>query len=163
MSSEVQFTLTEMLRESGRVLEAAEQGHDVLLKRRDGADMVLVEASREEGIRDGLKTAASLLLAVLSTGPASEALKDRAVDLMPWLAVLPDEYRVQFLREFARAAAAAVDSGEFTHLSAFSRDWRATAQLYANPATRSWLMNPPELDQKYIASQLHARPGHASG
>src|SRR5689334_19861949 len=143
MSSEVQFTLTEMLRESGKVLEAAEQGHDVLLKRRDGADMVLVEASREEGIRDGLKTAAALVLAVLGTDPASEALKERAVDLMPWLGIFPDEYQVQFLREFARAAAAAVDSGEFTHLSAFSRDWRATAQLYANPATRSWLMSPP--------------------
>ncbi len=140
---------SDIVRRSGEVLKVSESGQDVLLQRRDGADLMLVPAEREEGIRDSLRTAASLLLAGLEGDAARKALTAKAPGTLPWLRLLPVEWHAQFLREFAETAQAAVDTGAFGALGQLERSWNVTARLYAEPVMREWLLEPIDINPEY--------------
>jgi hypothetical protein len=58
----VEHTLSHMLRNSGDVIAEAEH-QDVVLRRRDGADLYLGLRSREESVRSALGVLARLLVA----------------------------------------------------------------------------------------------------
>jgi hypothetical protein len=58
----VEHTLSHMLRSSGDVIAEAEH-QDVVLRRRDGADLSLSLHSREESVRSALGVLARLLVA----------------------------------------------------------------------------------------------------
>lgn len=158
MEEPVEFTLTEMLRESGKVLNAVELSSEVLLRRRDGADVLLVEADHERAIRHSLRTAAAVASASLE-GPI-EAVLERIVDRLPWIYYLPIEQKIEFLREFGREAAAAADTNVFVRLSQLERDWETSAHLYAAPGMREWLTGAMKIDEGFgrenLAAEQHA-------
>ncbi len=105
---------------------------DVLLERRDGDDLLLVDAGRERDTRAALAT----LAAVISALP-DEALHTAAepvAALAPWSSPLPPHERVVMLREIAQTARAGSDLDDLAPLGQLLREWRSTAEVHANPA-----------------------------
>ncbi len=137
MTSSVAFTITEMLRQTSTVLNAVEQSSEVLLRRRDGADVLLVEASRERAMRHSLHTAAVIASAAIES--SIEVVSEHIVDRLPWIHYLPSEQRIEFLRKFAHEAADAAETHQFARLAQLERDWETSALLYTTPGVREWL------------------------
>lgn len=122
-------TFSNMLRESGKILREVELG-DVLLRRRDGADVLLVRADREEGVREALGATAQLVSLL-----PDEILRERVVALtgkMPWLRFLPDEDRLTFVRELVHTAEACLAVGVFDPMGQLIHEWRNTAAAWAD-------------------------------
>jgi len=144
------FNFSSLLRQSGKVLKEIEQGYDVLLERRDGADMILTEASKEVGMRESLQTAARLITATLGQPDTEHAILERTVEQLPWLGFLPEENRLEFLREFAQTAAGVVETGAVEPLVRLEQDWMASARIYSDPKTRSVFMGPVKVEREYL-------------
>lgn len=135
--STIERNLTEMLRSSGDVLREAEH-HDVVLRRRDGADMMLVELDRERAIRRSLGDAARIIV-MMSDAPSEEQVIDLLPRALPWAEFLSRADRQAFLHDFVRTAAACIDADVFEPLAQLDREWRATAAVHADPALRAEL------------------------
>ena len=63
----------------------------------------------------------------------------------PWTEYLPDEERTQFVEEFARELAAAASVGDFKPVAQFLHEWKATAEVYADPELLRLLSGPTEV------------------
>jgi hypothetical protein len=143
-------TFSAMLRESGEVLREVEEG-DVLLHRRDGADVMLVRADREAGVRESLSATAQLVSLL-----PDEVLRERVEALthkMPWLRFLPDEDRLTFVRELVQTAEACAAVGVFDPMGQLIHEWRDTAAVWASPGAVDSLRRPADTDE------LVPRPG----
>jgi hypothetical protein len=142
----IERTLTEMLRESGDVLREAEH-QDVVLRRRDGADVMLVDLERETGLRQSLADAARI---IGSLHGSDDALLKNVIAALPsaiaWTQFLPEAERLTFLKEFSATAAACYDAQVFEPLSQLDREWRATAAVYADPRLAAVLTEGAEDD-----------------
>ena len=142
----IERNLTDMLRSSGEVLREAES-QDVVLRRRDGADVMLVDLEREEGLRQTLADAARI---IASLGSAPGMFVGRMVDnlpaAIPWTTFLPVDERLTFLQEFAATATACIEAEVFGPLAQLSREWRATAAVYAEPKLAAVLLATPGED-----------------
>ncbi len=142
----IERTLTDMLRSSGDVLREAEH-QDVVLRRRDGADVMLVDFEREQGLRQTLAAAARIIAGLDGSG---EQVLERFVAVLPdaiaWTRFLPEEDRLSFLREFAATAAACVDADVFEPLTQLNNEWRATAAVHADPQLAAVLREPGQDD-----------------
>lgn len=131
MPKQVTRPFTAILKKSGDILElAADQ--DVLLKRRDGADMLLVEAERESGLRDGFAVAASVIAAAIADKVSADLVVTRLETAVPWTEPLPVAARHQLLRDFANGGSAAFATGDFTSLARLLDEWRETARIYGD-------------------------------
>jgi hypothetical protein len=137
MNGFVEGTLSEFLQESGKFLAYLEAGRDVLLRRRSKPSLILTDARREQLLRDALRTAARLTLAALGDHPEDNPdLVERVADRIHWLGKLPGDERREFLRDFARTAAAAVETGGLAGLDPLLRleeGWEVAAEAYLNP------------------------------
>lgn len=129
----IERNLTDMLRSSGEVLREAEH-QDVVLRRRDGADVMLVDLEREQGLRRGFADA-TRLLAGFEKAPEAffESIAKDLPNAIAWTAFLPSEDRLAFLHEFVATAAACVDVDVFGPLAQLNNEWRATAAVHADP------------------------------
>lgn len=109
-------TLSEFLQHSGRVLPALEEG-EIVLRRRDGEDLVLMKASQ----REALYTLSRAFLALIG----DEA--DAATAVLPWLRLLTPEDRRVCQQELRDIAAVALNTGGVGRLAECLRTWEATA------------------------------------
>jgi hypothetical protein len=130
---------SDLLRHPKAVTEDVEEG-DVLLRRRDEPDLRLSRADREAHRAEAFVALGRALrnLAVHNPTALGEALEDA----FPWLEFLPAADRQEFLDEFTRVvtATAAVDSYE--PLTQLVREWRATAEVHADPKLAKRLRRP---------------------
>ena len=104
---------------------------DVLLRRRDGHDLLLVRADREETVRDAVGVASSMLARM-----AGRHLADMAKGIpeaMPWLRLLPPGDLEEFTREFVEVAEACGSLGSFDRLGLLLAEWRKTAYAWSHP------------------------------
>lgn len=142
----VERTFTDMLRCSGDVLRDTEH-QDVVLRRRDGADVMLVDLEREQGLRRSLSDAAAI---IASLANAPEQVLGLMVEVLPtaipWTGFLPTEERLAFMHEFATTASASLAAEVFEPLAQVEREWRATAAVYADPELAAVLMRPADED-----------------
>jgi hypothetical protein len=123
---------SDLLRKSGEVLEEVDR-QDVLLRRRDGHDLMLVRADREETVRDAVGVASSVLAHMVA-----RHLTDMAKGLpeaMPWLRLLPERDLEEFTKEFVEVAEACGSLGSFDRLGLLLEEWRKTAYAWSNPET----------------------------
>jgi hypothetical protein len=138
LMSVVEHTLSYMLRNSGDVIAEAEH-QDVVLRRRDGADLILGLRSREESIRSALGVLARLLVAA----GLDPAIRDRVASALtaslPWTSFLPDQERAEFFEALTAKAAACVELDTFEPLARLIDGWRATAEVYGVPELRAKL------------------------
>jgi hypothetical protein len=140
----IERNLTDMLRSSGEVLREAEH-QDVVLRRRDGADVMLVDFGREQSLRQSLAAAARIVAEFDDAAPKLlEGVANGLPAAIPWTQFLPDTERVTFLREFAATAAACVDADVFEPLARLNDEWRLTAAIYADPALEAVLREPAD-------------------
>ena len=136
-------TLTDVLRTPKPILREA-GGRDILIRRRQAEDVVLMDAKRARALRDTLGTVARLLrVASQLQGVVGRLVEDVNVTL-PWTSLLPDEERRQFVAELMEMAGAAADTGNYAPLTTLLRDWQATANVYADPAAFKELTEPLE-------------------
>lgn len=142
----IERNVSDMIRSSGEVLREAER-QDVVLRRRDGADMMLVDLEREQGIRQSLSDAARIIAGF--GGGSKASVKYLAASLpaaLPWTRFLPPAERLAFLGEFAATATACIDADVFEPLAQLSREWRATAAVHADPKLLETLMGSGDPD-----------------
>lgn len=146
------MTFSKFLRESGDAMHAVEKG-TVRLERRDGEDLILRLADRDDSEREGLRLAVALLSRTLAdTTPQTNA--DVLADVFPWMSFLPNEDRASFAEEIIESirASSAIDRPDL--ISTLVTQWKNTAEVWADPQLRGRLESEPDL-----AGQAIPRPG----
>lgn len=126
----VEHNFSEFLRKSGDILREVED-HDVLLRRRDGADLMLVRADREAVVRDTVGLSSSLLGWFARTH--ARELAEGLPEALPWLHFLPERDRAEFAEELVRMLEACISLGSFDRLGALLNQWRNTAYVWSRP------------------------------
>lgn len=135
---EVQWS--ELQRDPKSVAAIAEQ-HEVRVKRRDGADLLLLRADQHQDRHSGAETAARAIRSVFRhVGPdvVADALKDE----FPWISVLPESDRAEFVQEFIQAINASAELGQWSLLGTMTHEWANTAIVHANPEIYRTLSAP---------------------
>ena len=128
-----EHTLTEFLQHSGTLLPEVERG-GLLLRRRDGEDLVVMTRGQSEALHDAVRALAGAVLEGLESasrqakgaGVASPAAGQRVLALFPWMAYLSERDRIACLREIGEVASAAVGAGRADRLEEVLAEWRAT-------------------------------------
>ena len=118
-------TLTEFLQHSRQVLPELDEG-EVVLRRRQGDDVVMLSRPHWEAILDSVRLLAEArqVQAQANRGPVTSP---PAWLSLPWLALLEPEDRDACIQELASTALAAVESGRLRPLAEALEVWRATA------------------------------------
>lgn len=140
MSTMAEATLTDFLRDPNAIVEQLE-GRDVVLHRRNAADLHLSLRTRAESDDEAVGFLARLLGRVL----ADEALRPRvaeAVATIPWVAFLPAADRVTFVEDVVRTAEGAAELGSMAPLARVLKEWQATAAIHADPILALKLKRP---------------------
>jgi hypothetical protein len=143
METVVEHTLSDVLRTPNPVLQEAER-RDVLIRRRQADDLVLMDAKRARALRDTLGTFARLLHTAVQLKGVEGRLTAGVNWALPWTSLLPEEARRQFVTELTEMAGAVADTGNYTPLAVLLRDWQATANAYADPEAFKELTEPLE-------------------
>lgn len=105
--------------------------YDLVLRRRDGPDLVLGNAERYQAALESMQVVSRLLASVLEVPAVRQQLKLPAS--LPWLQFLSESDRAQFASEFIETAAAGADLGTLAPLAQLIREWRNTALVHADP------------------------------
>jgi hypothetical protein len=105
--------------------------HDVLLRRRNAPTLRLSQADRDDDRIAAFAMFAQVLRNLAAHNPG--VLGDALHDAFPWIMFLPDADRVLFISELTSTLLASVDLGNFTPVAQYIREWRNTAEIYADP------------------------------
>jgi hypothetical protein len=130
---------SELLRQPGRVVKDLADG-DVLLRRRGAPALRLTRVDRDDQRADAFAMVGRALrnLAVHSPAAVGEALLDE----FPWTSVLPLSDRAAFIDDFTRTVVAAAELDSFGPLAQLVEEWRATAEIHADPKLARRLRRP---------------------
>jgi hypothetical protein len=121
---------SDLLRRPKEVTSEVEEG-DMLLRRRAGPDLRLTRADRDTE-RAATSGALGRTLRNLAVRNPS-ALEGALAEAFAWLEFLPPRDRRGFVEEFSRAVAAAAELDSYAPLTRLVREWRATAEIHADP------------------------------
>jgi hypothetical protein len=127
----IERPFSDLLRHPNDVTRDLEEG-DVLLRRRDEPDLRLTRADRETERGTALAALGRTLRNLAVHNP--NALDEALADALPWVEFLPNADRRAFLQEFSRVVMAAVELDNYGALTQLIQEWRATAEVYADPA-----------------------------
>lgn len=153
-TQEVQWS--ELQRDPKGVAALADAG-DVRVRRRDGADLLLTREDRVVAAGEGSFTAARALRRILHQLPLEAAVAALS-DEFPWLELLPSDERRTFVKEFADAAQASAELGQWSVLAQTVREWKATAAVYADPELLVQLTRPLGEDHGLVPAPVEDRP-----
>jgi hypothetical protein len=109
-------TLSDFLQHSGKVLPSVASG-EVLLRRRDGDDLILATSKQLEALQTVLRAFISI----------ADGGRERVKTVFPWFGFLQSDDQQEFLRELSRAADATIITGRLSELEEIIDEWRATA------------------------------------
>jgi hypothetical protein len=135
----IERPFSDLLRHPKAVTGDVEEG-DVLLRRRDEPDLRLTRADREAERAVAFAAFGRTLRNLAMHNP--KALDEALGDAFPWLEFLPPADRRAFIEEFSRVAVAAAALDSYGPLSQLIREWRATAEVHADPALARRLRRP---------------------
>lgn len=147
----VEHQFSDLLRRPKEVTDDLEEG-DVLLRRRDEPDLRLTRADREVQRADTFAAIGRALRNLAVHSPA--ALSDALADAFPWVEFLPAADRGRFIDEFSRVVSAAAAVDNYDALSQLLLEWRATAEIHADPRLARRLRRARD-----AAGDAIARPG----
>jgi hypothetical protein len=139
----IERPFSDLLRHPKEVTGDVEEG-DVLLRRRDEPDLRLTRADREAERVMAFAAFGRTLRNLATNHP--RALGEALGDAFPWLEFLPRADRRAFIEEFSRVAVAAAELDLYGPLSQLVREWRATAEIHADPALARRLRRPTVAD-----------------
>jgi len=135
-------TITELLRDPKGVIQRLEKTSEVLIERRDAAPLCLSLGSRVQAEREGTAVLAHVLVRALPEMLQLTLLWPPLVDSQPWLRLLPEGERATFIQEFAQTVEACAAIGNNSPLAQLLNEWKATAEVYAEPALLATLKRP---------------------
>ena len=137
-------TFTEFLRDPNRVIKRLRGSRGIVLERRGAASLVLSLKAREEESQVGEEMVAHLLAKLLDSAESKIAtvLEKALVEKLPWSRLLPAEGRRAFLREYLQTAEACASAGSTAPLAELVSAWKATGEIYADPALAAELKRP---------------------
>ena len=131
---------SELQRDPKSVAAIAEK-HEVRVKRRDGADLLLVRADQHQNRHSGAVTAARAMRSVFrAAGP--DVVAHALLDEFPWITVLPESDRRKFTKEFTQAIMASAELGQWSLLGQTVQQWTNTAIVHADPELTRALKGP---------------------
>ena len=110
-----EFTLTDFLQHSGKVLPKVAEG-EVLLHRRNGEDLVLTTSTQMEALQATLRAFMSI----------TDGETERATAGFPWFSFLDPADQNECLRELRQGATATMLTGRLSELEEIIDEWRAT-------------------------------------
>jgi hypothetical protein len=132
---------SEFLREPTQVLPHVERGEEVILRRRDGAALRLTLESDAAMAQTGTELAA-YVLGMMVPKMGADLLSRTLAPRLPWTRFLPAAELATFAREFAETLEACASIGNMNRVGELLRDWKATAEIHADPALAAELKRP---------------------
>jgi hypothetical protein len=141
VATEVQWS--ELQRDPKAVAALVDKG-DVRVRRRDGAPLLLTHEERLVSTSEGALLAARALRSLLTHLPADAVASTvRALsDEFPWLDLLPEEEKAQFVLDFARSFMISAELEQWSTLAQTIQEWRNTAVIYADSGLVQQLSTP---------------------
>jgi hypothetical protein len=79
---------------------------------------------------------------------APDAVERAVLEGLPWTAYLPVPDRALFIRDLTQTLAASADLENFSLLVRLLREWRATAEIHADPELAARMKRPIKLTGK---------------
>lgn len=140
MTLTAEATLTDFLRDPKSIVEQLDR-RDVVLHRRNAADLHLSLRSRVEADDEAVGFLARLLGRVLADVDVRERLAE-SVATIPWVTFLPASERDVFVEEVVRTAEGAAELGSMAALAQVLTEWKATAAIHADPTLAIELKRP---------------------
>ena len=140
MTLTAEATLTDFLRDPKSIVEQLDR-RDVVLHRRNAADLHLSLRSRVEADDEAVGFLARLLGRVLADVDVRERFAE-SVATIPWVTFLPASERDVFVREVVRTAEGAAELGSMAALAQVLTEWKATAAIHADPTLAIELKRP---------------------
>jgi hypothetical protein len=134
----VERPFSDLLRHPKQVTEDLEDS-GVLLRRRDEPDVRLSLADRDAGRISALVALGRTLRSLAAHNPGT--LAEALAEAFPWLEFLPPSDRKLFV-EFSRVIAASAELDNYAALSQLLAEWRATAEVHADPRLARRLKRP---------------------
>jgi len=134
---------SEFLRASGAGLATVAE-RDLVLQRRDGPDLLVTEARREDAARQTLGALAETLAQALRQKDLSEIVIAAMRDAMPWIRALPEGDQGLFMEQLVEKASQASSLGDYGMLDVLLSQWSNTALVHANPALLAKLAADPD-------------------
>ncbi len=154
----VERQFSEFLRQPNDVVAELEQ-HDVLLRRRDAPALRLMRADREDARSEAVQGLARMLRNVALYSHSGLILALEAG--FPWVAFLPHKDRATFAGELTEVLVAAAALENFERVAEVLQEWRATAEIHADPVLASRLRKPiDEVLTDHVVRPLGAVSGH---
>ena len=141
---------SQLQRDPKGVASMADAG-DVVVRRRDGAPLLLTREDRASAAGAGAFAAARALrnaLSHFSSAQAAEVLSEE----FPWVDRLPEDAVASFVTEFSRAVAASAELDDWSALAQTIVEWKATAVAYSDPALVRLLTEPIDDDLGEVPS-----------
>ncbi len=139
--SVVERPFSEFLRQpKGVVAELAE--HDVVLRRRNAPALRLTQADRDDERSEAFEALARLLRNLAMHSP--EALEVAVDDVFAWITFLPKTDRELFVEDLTRTLVGAAAVENYSPVAQLLREWRATAEIHADPKLAGRLGGPIE-------------------
>ncbi len=142
---------SDLLRRPKDVTDDLETG-DVLLRRRDEPDLRLSRADRESHRVEAFAAMGRMLRNLAVHNPAT--MSDALVDAFPWIEFLPAGDRLLFLDEFTRILTAAATVDNYELMTQLVHEWRATAEVHADPKLARRLRRPLEVAGDRVAPPI---------
>ncbi|MFE7671431.1 hypothetical protein ACFU5N_04360 [Streptomyces albidoflavus] len=125
---------SELVNRNRRTLARLADSRSLLLRRRDGEDLVLTTASRAEQDRTVVSAATRMLLAMARRDPGSmELLLDLLPDAFPWVRFLPEADLHAFAAELVDTMRAADSVGNNASVAQLLVEWQHTAEVHSDP------------------------------
>ena len=114
------------------------RAHSIWLRRRDEGDLVLTTAHRYEQEHAVVKASVRVLTELVHLGQA-DLVRRVVAGVFPWATFLPAEDRDQFITELIDTLRAAEDIDNLAPVAQLMREWRTSAEVYADPELLSAL------------------------
>lgn len=126
----IERPFSEFLRHPNEV--AAELAdHDVVLRRRNAPALRLIRADHHTDRTQALESTARLLRNIAAHSPA--AVSEALLDAFAWAKFLPSDARDRFAHELTDTLLAAATVDVYAPVAQLVREWRATAEIQADP------------------------------
>lgn len=135
----VERQFSEFLRDPNNVIAELDKS-DVLLLRRGAPALRLSQASRDE-LRNTVHEAMARILRNLVVH-SERAFLAAVTEGFPWVTLLPEADRKAFALELTQTLLASEDLQDFVPVVQVIREWRATAEVYADPDLARRLRKP---------------------
>lgn len=114
--------------------------HDVVLRRRNAPSLRLSDADREEERDEAFDALARVLRNLLAHSP--DGLVSTIDEAFPWVTFLPRRERTLFVDDLTRVLIAVSTIDNFAPVGQLLREWKATAEIHADPRLARRLRRP---------------------